>query len=62
MTLHLPEQLSGFLAASLLFGALGYFAGQVGRWLKRSENTAPWLDRIAGAVFVALGVKLMVGL
>ncbi len=62
MTLHLPEQLSGFLAASLLFGALGYFAGQVGRWLKRSENTAPWLDRIAGAVFVALGVKLMLGL
>jgi len=48
------------LQAALLFGLLGYFAGQVGRWLNRNEHAGLWLDRIAGTVFVALGVKLVV--
>ena len=48
--------------AALLFGLLGYFAGHVGRWLGRNANAGLWLDRIAGTVFVGLGLKLMIGL
>jgi threonine/homoserine/homoserine lactone efflux protein len=48
--------------AALLFGALGFFAGQVGGWLHRNASAGLWLDRIAGAVFVGLGVKLLIGL
>lgn len=46
--------------AALLFGLLGYFAGQVGSWLNRNDRAGLWLDRIAGTVFVALGLKLVV--
>lgn len=45
--------------AALIFGAIGWFAGHVGQWLARSPGAAPWLDRIAGGVFVALGARLM---
>lgn len=48
------------LQAAVLFGALGYFAGHIGAWLVQSRRAALWLDRIAGTVFVALGLKLMV--
>ncbi len=48
------------LQAALLFGALGYFAGSIGAWLARHGRAGVWLDRIAGTVFVALGVRLMV--
>lgn len=50
------------LQAALLFGLLGYFAGHVGRWLNRNAKAGLWLDRIAGAVFVGLGFKLIIGL
>lgn len=53
--------LSHTLLAALLFGLLGYFAGQVGRWLNRNARAGLWLDRIAGAVFVGLGFKLILG-
>jgi threonine/homoserine/homoserine lactone efflux protein len=46
--------------AAVLFGVLGYFAGHIGRWLTRTPRAGLWLDRIAGTVFVALGLKLMV--
>ncbi|MGY4831194.1 LysE family translocator [Sphaerotilaceae bacterium SBD11-9] len=44
--------------AALLFGLLGYFAGYVGGWLNRTPRAALWLDRIAGTIFIGLGVKL----
>ena len=50
------------LQAALLFGLLGFFAGHVGRWLQRHGNAGLWLDRIAGTVFVGLGLKLLLGL
>jgi threonine/homoserine/homoserine lactone efflux protein len=50
------------LQAALLFGLLGYFAGHVGAWLNRHASAGLWLDRIAGAVFVGLGLKLIIGL
>jgi threonine/homoserine/homoserine lactone efflux protein len=48
------------LQAAVLFGLLGYFAGAVGAWLERKPGAGKWLDRLAGTVFIALGVKLIV--
>ena len=48
------------LQAAILFGLLGYFAGAVGGWLERRPGAGKWLDRLAGGVFIALGVKLIV--
>lgn len=46
--------------AALLFGLLGYFSGRVGQWLQRHGRAGLWLDRLAGTVFVALGLRLIV--
>jgi len=46
--------------AAILFGLLGWFAGAIGAWLNRKPGAGKWLDRIAGTVFVALGIKLIV--
>lgn len=48
------------LQAALLFGLLGHSAGRLGQWLQRTPRVALWLDRLAGAVFVALGLRLIV--
>ncbi|MDC7702937.1 LysE family translocator [Vogesella indigofera] len=47
------------LQAALLFGLLGYFSGYAGQWLMTTPRRSMWLDRIAGAVFVALGLRLI---
>ncbi|MFA9216316.1 MAG: LysE family translocator [Sphingomonadaceae bacterium] len=44
----------------LLFGLLGYFSGTVGSWINRHPRAGLWLDRGAGAIFVGLGLRLMV--
>ncbi len=46
--------------AAVLFGLLGYFSGRVGQWLQRHGRAGLWLDRLAGTVFVALGLRLIV--
>lgn len=46
--------------AALLFGLLGYFSGSVGQWIGRKPRAGLWLDRIAGAVFVGLSLRLIV--
>ncbi len=43
-----------------LFGAIGYFSGWVGQGLNRAPGAGLWLDRIAGGVFITLGLKLIV--
>jgi len=48
------------LQAAVLFGTLGYFAGHIGQWLGRHGRAGLWLDRIAGTIFVGLGLKLIV--
>ncbi len=48
------------LQSALLFGLLGYFAGAIGQWLQRKPRVGLWLDRIAGSIFVALGLRLIV--
>jgi threonine/homoserine/homoserine lactone efflux protein len=47
------------LQAAVMFGLLGYFAGAVGTWLNRQPRAGLWLDRLAGAVFVGLGLRLL---
>jgi threonine/homoserine/homoserine lactone efflux protein len=46
--------------AALLFGLLGLFSGSVGAWLNRRPRAGMWLDRAAGVVFIALGLRLIV--
>jgi threonine/homoserine/homoserine lactone efflux protein len=48
------------IQAAVLFGLLGYFAGTIGAWLKRQPRAGAWLDRVAGAVFVGLGLRMVV--
>jgi len=47
------------LQAALLFGTLGYFAGTVGQWFARWPAVALWFDRVAGAIFCGLGLRLI---
>jgi threonine/homoserine/homoserine lactone efflux protein len=47
--------------AAVLFGLLGYFAGHIGAWLSQNPKAGPWMDRVAGAIFVGLGVHIIVG-
>jgi threonine/homoserine/homoserine lactone efflux protein len=46
--------------AAVLFGLLGLFSGAVGQWLNRRPQAGAWLDRLAGAIFVGLGLRLIV--
>ena len=46
--------------ACVLFGLLGYFSGIVGRWISANPRAGLWLDRVAGTIFVALGLRLIV--
>lgn len=48
------------LQAAVLFALLGYFAGAIGQAMGRRPRVAGWLDRLAGAVFIALGLRLLV--
>lgn len=47
------------LQAVVLFGLLGYFSGGVGAWLSRRPGIGRWLDRLAGVVFVGLGLRMI---
>lgn len=46
--------------AAVLFGLLGYFSGSVGAWINRKPQVGKWLDRLAGTVFIALGLRMIV--
>lgn len=46
--------------AVLVFGLLGYFSGAVGAWINRHPGAGMWMDRVAGAIFVGLGLRLIV--
>jgi threonine/homoserine/homoserine lactone efflux protein len=47
------------LQGCVLFGLLGYFSGSVGAWINRKPRAGLWLDRIAGAIFVGLGLRML---
>lgn len=48
------------LQAAVLFGLLGFFSGAIGAWLGRRPKAGMWLDRVAGVVFIGLGLRLIV--
>lgn len=43
----------------LVFGAIAFAAGSIGRMLARRPGFGPWLDRLAGLVFIGLAVQLL---
>ncbi len=50
-----------FMAATLVvFGTVAWFAGYIGDWLKGSARAQSVMNRIAGAIFVALALRLAV--
>lgn len=46
--------------AATLFGLLGFFAGAIGQWLNRRPRAGLMLDRIAGVIFIGLGLRMVV--
>jgi threonine/homoserine/homoserine lactone efflux protein len=47
------------LATILVFGSIALLAGTLGQWLNRSSRAQKVLNRIAGAVFLGLALKLV---
>lgn len=47
-----------FLATVIVFGAVALAAGSLGALLKGSPSVQLWLNRVSGAIFVALALKL----
>ena len=48
------------LETIVIFGSIGWFAGSIGERLARRPAIGAWMDRAAGAIFVALGLRLLV--
>ena len=48
------------IQAAVMFGLLGFFSGAVGQWLSQKPQAGVWLDRIAGVIFISLGLRLIV--
>lgn len=48
------------LQAAILFGLLGAMAGRIGGWMRARPRAGRWLDRGAGGVMIALGLRLIV--
>lgn len=46
------------VATILIFGSIALLAGTLGEWLNRSARVQKILNRVAGAVFVGLALKL----
>ena len=42
----------------LIFGAIGYYAGTLGGWLRGRPAVCRWLDRATGLLFIGLGIRL----
>ena len=42
----------------LIFGALGWYAGTFGGWLRGRSAVGRWLDRATGLLFIGLGIRL----
>ena len=48
------------LATLLVFGAIAWGAGFIGGWLRRSKRAQLIMNRMAGTIFVALAIRLLV--
>ena len=49
------------LQAALIFGIIGWFAGTIGERLMRYPVWTIWLQRLAGGIFVLVGLQLLWG-
>jgi threonine/homoserine/homoserine lactone efflux protein len=49
------------LQVAAVFGLIGAFAGALGERLARRPAVAMWLDRLAGGLFLLLGLRLLSG-
>jgi threonine/homoserine/homoserine lactone efflux protein len=45
------------LQTAVIFGAIGLCAGTIGQWLHRRPSASIWLNRLAGIVFILIGVR-----
>ena len=50
--------LSFALLTLVVFLPLGYFSGTVGGWLRRRPGISRWMDRLTGALFIGLAIRL----
>ena len=50
--------LSFALLTLVIFLPLGYFSGTIGTWLRRRPGAGRWLDRLTGALFIGLAIRL----
>jgi threonine/homoserine/homoserine lactone efflux protein len=46
------------LQTVVVFSVFGVCAGVIGTWLRRRPSVGVWLDRLAGATFIALGIRV----
>jgi threonine/homoserine/homoserine lactone efflux protein len=46
------------LQTVVVFSIFGLCAGTIGGWLKRRPRAGVWLDRLAGATFIAIGIRV----
>ncbi|MFL9964094.1 LysE family translocator [Paraburkholderia sediminicola] len=46
------------LQTVVVFSLFGVCAGIIGGWLKRRPRVGLWLDRLAGATFIAIGIRV----
>jgi threonine/homoserine/homoserine lactone efflux protein len=46
------------LQAAAVFSVFGVAAGMIGAYLKRRPKLGVWLDRLAGATFIGLGIRV----
>ena len=46
------------LQTVVVFSLFGIGAGMIGAWLKRHPRVGVWLDRLAGATFILLGIRV----
>jgi threonine/homoserine/homoserine lactone efflux protein len=46
------------LQTVVVFSLFGVCAGIIGGWLKRWPRVGVWLDRVAGATFIAIGIRV----
>jgi threonine/homoserine/homoserine lactone efflux protein len=46
------------LQTVMVFSVFGVAAGMIGAYLKRRPKVGVWLDRLAGATFIALGIRV----
>jgi threonine/homoserine/homoserine lactone efflux protein len=59
VTLQMLELGALFMLQTVcVFSLFGVCAGMIGGWLKRRPRAGVWLDRLAGATFIAIGIRV----